>query len=452
MSNDEGAGGAPAAVPTDPAALLRSREYRVILVMAAIVGIVVSVASWAFLELVHGLQVGIYEELPDALGFDEMPLWWPVPWLVVGGLLAAIAIVRLPGKGGHVPYEGMKGGAIPPVDLPGVLLAALASLGFGFVLGPEGPLLALATGLAVLAVRSAKKDTPDQAMAVLSASAAFAALASVFGSPLIGTIILIEAAGLGGPMLPLVLLPGLMSAGIGSLVFVGLGSWTGLDNSNHALQPFSLAPFSTPTLAQLGWAVGLAVAAAVFTWIVVAGARMSGRFVARRPLVLMPAVGLAVALVAMAFDVATDESELGVLFSGQEAFGELFADAAGLSTATLLVLVACKGVAWSLSLGSFRGGPTFPALFLGAVGGLAVADLPGLGQTPAVVILMAAMAVSILRLPLSALIVTLLLTSSAGITTAPLAIVATVVAYLTTLGLTALSDRSAAAPALEQPT
>ena len=37
-----------------------------------------------------------------------------------------------------------------------------------------------------------------------------------------------EASGLGGAMLELVLVPGLLAAGIGSLVFIGLDAWTGL--------------------------------------------------------------------------------------------------------------------------------------------------------------------------------------------------------------------------------
>ena len=72
-----------------------------------------------------------------------------------------------------------------------------------------------------------KKDTPQQVLAVLAASAAFAAIATIFGSPVIGAIILIEAAGLGGPVLTLILLPGLMSAGIGSVVFIGMGHGPG---------------------------------------------------------------------------------------------------------------------------------------------------------------------------------------------------------------------------------
>ena len=103
---------------------------------------------------------------------------------------------------------------------------------------------------------------------------------------------------------------------------------------------------------------------------------------------------------------------------------------------TLLLLF--KGVAWSLSMGSFRGGPTFPALFVGAVAGLMAAHLPGLAETPAVVALMAASAVAVLRLPLSSVVLVLLLTGSAGPAVAPIAIVAVVVAYLTIESLHAL--------------
>ena len=76
--------------------------------------------------------------------------------------LAAVAILRLPGRGGHIPYEGIKAGTAKPAELPGILLAALATLGLGLVLGPEAPLIALGGGLAILAVRLVKKDTPNR--------------------------------------------------------------------------------------------------------------------------------------------------------------------------------------------------------------------------------------------------------------------------------------------------
>ena len=48
------------AEPIDPAALIRSREYIGLLVVAGIIGIVVSVVGWLFLEAVTGLQDWVY--------------------------------------------------------------------------------------------------------------------------------------------------------------------------------------------------------------------------------------------------------------------------------------------------------------------------------------------------------------------------------------------------------
>jgi H+/Cl- antiporter ClcA len=133
----------------DPSAALRSRAFLGLLLLAAVAGGVVSLAGWAFLVAVHELQDGVFTDLPDALGFDGAPVWWPLPLLAVGGVITALAIVRLPGNGGHVPAMGLAGGTTRPVELPGIALAALASLGFGAALGPEAPLIAIGGGLAV---------------------------------------------------------------------------------------------------------------------------------------------------------------------------------------------------------------------------------------------------------------------------------------------------------------
>jgi len=430
----------PQAPGIDAGATIRSKSYRVLLVVAALLGVLVSFASWCFLELVHWIQQEVYQSLPDGLGLHPVPWWWPLPVLAVAGVLAAVAIVRLPGGGGHIPYEGIKAQPAQPVELPGILLAAVATLGLGLVLGPEAPLIALGSGLAILAVRLAKKDAPHQMKAVLAASAAFAALASIFGSPVIGAVILIEAAGLGGQMLPLVLLPGLMSAGIGSVIFIGMGHWTGLSTSAYQLTPISLPAFSTLTAAEFGWAIVLGIGAAVVTFAIVAAARSSALLVDRQRWLLLPLAALAVGGLAIAFAQLTPQPADLVLFSGQDALSSLIKHAPTLSLATLAYLLLFKGLAWSISLGNFRGGPTFPALFIGTTGGLLAAHLPGFSETPAVAVLMAAAAVSILRLPLSATIIALLLTSKAGIGTAPLIIVAVAAAYLTIQTLTA--DRS----------
>jgi len=420
--------------PVDPGALIRSRQYRVILVFAAIVGVVVSLAAWAFLELVHGIQVGVYSDLPGDLGFDAVPWWWPLPWLAIAGLLTAIAITRLPGSGGHVPANGLGGGGGPtqPIELPGVLVAAVATLGFGLVLGPEAPLIALGMGLGVMAVRRAKKDAPDELVMVMAAAGSFAAISTVFGSPVIGAVIMIEASGLGGAKLPVVLLPGLIAAGVGSLVFVGMGAWTGLSTSAWALSPFNLPAFSQLTAVHFLWAIALAIAAAIVVFAIVALARVMARLVAPRRVLLTIVAGLVVGGLAIAFNQVTDQSTEAVLFSGQDAFGALIKDAPNLSLSVFVWLLVFKGVAWSISLGNFRGGPTFPALFLGTVAGLLAGHLPGLSETPAVAVLMGAACVSMLRLPLSSIVIALLLTSPAGLAVGPLIIVAVTTAYVTT--------------------
>ena len=89
-----------------------------------------------------------------------------------------------------------------------MLLAALATLGLGLVLGPEGPLIAVGIGLGTLAMRLVKRDAPEQAVGLMAAAGSFAAVSSIFGSPVIGAVLLIEATGLGGATLPLVSCPG----------------------------------------------------------------------------------------------------------------------------------------------------------------------------------------------------------------------------------------------------
>ena len=108
-----------------------------------------------------------------------------------------------------------------------------------------------------------------------------------------------------------------------------------------------------------------------------------------------------------------------MLFSGQEAFGKLFGQAATVSLSTLALLLLFKGLAWSISLGNFRGGPTFPAIFLGVAAGLMAAHLPGYAETQAVAALVGAACVSVLRLPLASVMIASLLCAKAGLTVAP---------------------------------
>jgi hypothetical protein len=86
-------------MPPDPLALLRSRSYVALLVLAAIIGVPVSAVAYFFLALVNKMQGWIFTELPKGLGFHGEPLWWPIPPLVLAGVLVGLTLRYLPGKG-----------------------------------------------------------------------------------------------------------------------------------------------------------------------------------------------------------------------------------------------------------------------------------------------------------------------------------------------------------------
>ena len=130
-----------------------------------------------------------------------------------------------------------------PIELPGIILASFATLSLGVVLGPEAPLIAIGSGMGVLAVHLIKRDAPEMASVVIGAAGSFAAIATLLGSPLAGAFLLMEAGGLGGALMGVVLVPGLLAAGIGSLIYIGLDDWTGFGT-------FSLAVPDIPPVGQ----------------------------------------------------------------------------------------------------------------------------------------------------------------------------------------------------------
>ncbi len=422
----------------DPASTLRSKSFVAVLVLAAIVGVIASLAAWCFLELIFYIQQWVFTDIPHDVGYDHgAPLWWYLPVLAIAGVIAAFAIARLPGNGGHVPAEGLKASPTQPVDLPGVLLAAIASIGLGLVVGPEAPLIALGGGLGFLMVRAIRPDAPPELGTLLATSATFAAVSFLFGSPIIAAVILIEAAGLGGSRMPLVLIPGLLAAGIGSLVSIGMGSLTGLSTADISLSPLHLPAFARPDLVDFLWTIPLAAAIAVVTFVIFRLAREAQRVATPRPFIVLPIVGLLVAGLGIAFHQTADHGVNQVLFSGQNAIGPLVENPGAWSLSALALLIAFKGVAYGISLGTFRGGPTFPAMFLGAAAGLMAAQLPGFELTPAVAVGLGAAVVAVLRLPLSAVVLATLFTVHTGLGSGPLIIVGVVVAYLTVQALDA---------------
>jgi H+/Cl- antiporter ClcA len=113
--------------------------------------------------------------------------------------------------------------------MPGVGLAALGSLVVGAVVGPEAPLIALGSVVGLLVTHFVTVDERQHPVHAMAGS--FSAISALFGGPLVAGVLLIEAGvGMGALLIP-VLLPGLVAAGVGYLLFIGLGDRGGLETT-----------------------------------------------------------------------------------------------------------------------------------------------------------------------------------------------------------------------------
>ena len=251
---------------------------------------------------------------------------------------------------------------------------------------------------------------------------------TVLGNPLAGAFLLLEASGLGGPMAIIVMIPGLVGAGVGSLIFLGLDSWTGYGTFSLVVPHLPPAPHLD--VAQFAWALAIGAAAGVISHGIRRLALFLRPHVERRLVLLTLVAGLIIAGLAIAFGEATGKSSSAVLFSGQSSLPPLLENAASYTAGALVLLVVCKGLAYSLALSSFRGGPTFPGMFIGAAGGIALSHLAGLPTITGAAIGIGAMTAGMLQLPITSVLLTTLFLGSYGIGVMPLVIVGVVVAFV----------------------
>jgi len=378
---------------------------------AGLLGIPVALASVAYLWLIHEVQHILFDALPNELGIGGLPWWYLLAVLTIGGAATGLAVTRLRGNGGHRPLAGLGGGEpITPDALLGVLAAAVASLGFGAVLGPEAPLLAMGTALGLAVARLGKFSKSE--LSVVAAAGAFGALSALLGGPLIAAILVLELAVIASrPLIAIV--PGLFSAGIGYLVFAETNQWAGAPVPSFSL---GLTPVDEVQLIDLVIGVLGVLVIAILIRAVLAAARSieSRAMKLAKPVLTTAAAGLAVAVVAVAFRALTGENVDLVLFSGQESAGTVLTDGTQWGVAVLLAVVGAKSLAYALSLGGgFRGGLIFPAIFLGSALAALLEDLPGGASAPALAtIAIAASVAAILRLPFTAAAMAVLLVGS----------------------------------------
>jgi H+/Cl- antiporter ClcA len=417
---DPAAGGGGTTTPPP----LTGRAYLHLVLLGAAIGIPAALVAALFLALVHDVEHWLWHDLPDSLGHSSPPWYLVIGLPVVGAALVVGARVLLPGNGGHEPLEGLATAPTPISHGPGVALAALGTLSFGAVLGPEAPIVALGSVVGIAAARAA--SVGRKGSAVLSSAGEFSAISALFGGPLVAGMLLVEGGvALGAALLP-VLLPGLVAAAIGYLVFVGFGSWGGLDTQGLVVPNLPLYDGVHVGDLSVGIVVGV-LAAAIVAAVRRLGTSVDGRADRLGVPALLLGGALAVGLLAEVADLLGADP-LDVLFSGQASIPAVIGED---STKVIVVLLVAKFLAYGVSLGcGFRGGPIFPAIFLG----IALASLTvvwfDVSPTLAVAVGTAAGMAAQTRLIVTPVLLATLLVGSQGLDTVPAAVLATASAWL----------------------
>jgi hypothetical protein len=100
----------------------------------------------------------------------------------------------------------------------------------------------------------------------------------------------------------------LIAAGIGSVVFIGMGTLSGLSTSDYALGSLGLAPPPALGVNEFVWAIVLEVVGAILVRAILELAWKTEDIVMTRPMVLIPVAGLVVAAMAIAFAQVTGQT------------------------------------------------------------------------------------------------------------------------------------------------
>ena len=394
--------------------------------VGAVIGVPAALIAALFLALVHDGEHWLWTTLPSSLGHTSPPWYLVIALPAVGAAVVLVARRGLPGDGGHSPLEGIGGGAVPVRNGPGIVLAAIGTLCFGAVLGPEAPLIAIGSVVGMifaLFVRVGKRE-----QSVLATAGSFSAISALFGGPIVGGMMLVEGGlSMGTALLP-VLLPGFVAAAVGYIIFVGFGTWGGLHTQGLAVP--NLPTYNGTHVYDLVVAVVVGILAAILITYVRKGAEgIVGRGFSRLglPLLLLGG-GLAVGLVAQIAGWLGADSQ-DVLFSGQSAIPAL---GAASSTKIVLILLVAKAIGYAVSLGcGFRGGPVFPPIFIG----IAIADVAhvwfGVSPTLAVAVGAAAGMASVTRLLITPALFASLLVGAGGVDAVPAAVLAACAAWMT---------------------
>ena len=299
-----------------PVSVTRQRPLPAMLI-AAVVSLAV---GYVVLELVNaGIRL-VWETIPGT--WTQTPAWYVIGVLLIAAVLVYL-VRRFVGDSGHSPIGGIKVSGLTPKEYLGAILAILASLWGGVVLGPEVALVATGSVIGGIAAKS-MRITESKVVTKVVGVGALGGILALFVEPFMS---------------------GSMKLG------------------------------SAPTaieVDQLGWAVLVALIATLAVTI----ARLLAALIARASqagphLPILVGAALIIAAAALLMQAWTGQAVIYITTSGEE----LITDLPTLTSApTVAAIIALKTIAYAVSLGAgFRGGPFFPAMFVGAASGLLIA-------------------------------------------------------------------------------
>jgi H+/Cl- antiporter ClcA len=407
------------------------------LALAIVLGIAGATAGQFFLIITDAVRHAYFTSLPSALGFDTPP-WW---YVILGLLVSAGVIVlarRLPGATGSSPLTGFHFND-PLRIVPGVLLAAFATLILGASLGPEAPTIVIGTTVGALLLRKGSPTLVSLGMFL----AGMAAIGSIFGNPFVAAFMVLEFIVIG--MAPKELaMPAFVALGAGYLVQVG---WA-------AIPGFGIHPLSVPGLPEYSQLHAGDLLAGFVLAIVVAVACLLTRGLGQKcaqvasahPNITVAGAALVIGIVASVAAVGFGVNYEEILYSGQSGIPLVVGET---SLGVIVVILIARLLIYGMSLGSgFRGGPIFPACFAGVAFGVALHLLiPSVSVSPMAAVGIAAASAVMTGLPFTSGLLGMLLIGGAGVAIAPFAIVGAVVGAITRQIATRNAGRGASAPA-----
>ncbi|MEU9474678.1 ion channel protein [Streptomyces sp. NPDC048191] len=371
MAQEPDAPQAPPTAPTAPA-----RALLPFILPAAVVGVGASLVFIGVSTAAEQLQHVLWGPLPDALGVGRYSVPWMFVMLIATGVAVGLVVWKVPGHAGPDPATlGLNAPALPPVVLPGLVLAAALMLAGGPSLGPENPVIAVNVGLAAWLGARVMPRTPGTLWPMLAEAATIGAL---FGTPVAAALVISEALA-GRPM------QGRLWDNLFAPLTAGACGAITTTLVAHPTFDLGLAPVGHPDAEDVLAALVIASAAAVlgmcavyvFPYVHAAFRRL------RHPMVMLPAGGVVLGALGALGGHLT-------LFKGLSEVGELARHPDGWSAGQFAAMAVVKLTALLVAAScGFRGGRIFPAVFVGSALGLCAHALvpavqPAVGVSTAV--------------------------------------------------------------------